>query len=255
MPPGRAYRAGSGTELQVALLAPDASGQGQAAALQAIAARCRARDEEVRAARRPFRVDVLPQHVSFADALRLRPPAGPLCALVGIGGDTPAALGPDLGAEAPCFIVTGPAKSGRSTILLSMARSLLAVGTPVVLVTPRPSPLCALAGAPGVLRSFDTPALGAEELAAVLRSSGGPCVVLLDDAEILRDCDAGSELSRLIAFGAGAGRPAQGAPFPRCGGCRRRYRARWRTPPPQPRGTGRAAWRPAGSPGRCRPGT
>jgi len=206
MPPGRAFRAGSGAELQMALLAPDASGQGQSAALQAIAAHCRARDDEVCAARRPFRVDVLPQHVSFADAWRLRPPAGPLWALVGIGGDTLAALGPDLGAGAPCFIVAGPAKSGRSTILLSMARSLLAVGTPVVLVTPRPSPLRALAGAPGVLRLFDAPALGADDLAAVLSSSGGPCVVLLDDAEILRDCDAGSELSRLIAFGADGGR-------------------------------------------------
>ena len=41
MPPGRAFRAGTGTELQVALLAPDASGQGQTAALQAIAAHCR----------------------------------------------------------------------------------------------------------------------------------------------------------------------------------------------------------------------
>ena len=33
-----------------------------------------------------------------------------------------------------------------------------------------------------------------------------PCVALTDDAEILGDCDAGSELSRLIAFGADAGR-------------------------------------------------
>ena len=47
LPPGRAFRAGSGTELQVALLAPDASGQGQAAALQAIAAHCRSRDAAV----------------------------------------------------------------------------------------------------------------------------------------------------------------------------------------------------------------
>jgi S-DNA-T family DNA segregation ATPase FtsK/SpoIIIE len=224
VPPGRAFRAGSGTELQVALLAPDASGQGQTAALQAIAAHCRSRDEADgasgadgasradgagtagEAAQRPFRVDLLPTHVSFADAWRLRPPAGPLWAMVGIGGDTLAALGPDLGAGAPCFIVAGPAKSGRSTILLSMARSLLAVGTPVVLVTPRPSPLRALAGAPGVLRSFDTPTLSAEELATVLSSSSGPGVVLIDDAEILRDCDAGSELSRLITFGADAGR-------------------------------------------------
>ena len=89
MPPGRALPAGTGTELQVALLAPDASGQGQAAALQAIAAHCRSRDAAVPAAQRPFRVDVLPSHVSFADAWRLRPvSAGPLWGLVGVGGDT-----------------------------------------------------------------------------------------------------------------------------------------------------------------------
>jgi S-DNA-T family DNA segregation ATPase FtsK/SpoIIIE len=205
VPSGRAFRAGSGTELQVALLASDASGQGQTAALRAIAAHCRSRDEAVQATQRPFRVDVLPAHVSFTDAWRLRAPVGPLWAMVGIGGDTLAALGPDLGAGTPCFIVAGPAKSGRSTILLSMARSLLAAGTPVVLAVPRPSPLRALAGAPGVLRLFDAPALGAEELAAALGSSSGPGVVLIDDAEILRDCDAGKELSRLIAFGADAG--------------------------------------------------
>jgi DNA segregation ATPase FtsK/SpoIIIE, S-DNA-T family len=205
VPPGRAFRAGSGTELQVALLAPEASGQGQSAALQAIAAHCRSRDAVGQGTQRPFRVDVLPARISFTDAWRLRPPAGPLWAMVGIGGDTLAALGPDLGAGAPCFIVAGPARSGRSTILLSMARSLLAADTPVVLAAPRPSPLRTLADAPGVLRLFDTPTLRAEELATALSSSRGPGVVLIDDAEILRDCDAGSELSRLIAFGADAG--------------------------------------------------
>jgi DNA segregation ATPase FtsK/SpoIIIE, S-DNA-T family len=207
LPPGRAFRAGSGTELQVALLAPDASGQGQAAALQAIAAYCRARDEAVQATRRPFRVDVLPSHVSFADAWRLRPAAaGPLWGLVGVGGDTLTALGPDLASGLPCFIVAGPAKSGRSTILLSMARSFLAAGTPVVLAAPRPSPLRALAGAPGVLGLFDRPELGEAELAGALASFTGPGVVLVDDAELLRDCGAAGELSRLVALGGDAGR-------------------------------------------------
>jgi DNA segregation ATPase FtsK/SpoIIIE, S-DNA-T family len=207
LPPGRAFRAGSGAELQVALLAPDASGQGQAAALQAIAAYCRPRDEAVRAAQRPFRVDVLPSHVSFADAWRLRPAsAGPLWGLVGVGGDTLAALGPDLASGAPCFIVAGPAKSGRSTILLSMARSFLAAGTPVVLAAPRPSPLRALAGMPGVLGLFDRPELGEAELAGALAAFSGPGVVLVDDAELLRDCGAAGELSRLVALGGDAGR-------------------------------------------------
>ena len=207
LPPGRAFRAGSGAELQVALLAPDSSGQGQTAALQAIAAHCRARDEAVQAARRPFRVDVLPSHVSFTDAWQLRPvSAGPLWGLVGVGGDTLAALGPDLAAGMPCFIVAGPAKSGRSTILLSMARSFLAAGTPVVLAAPRPSPLRALAGAPGVLEVFDRPELGEAELAGALASFRGPGVVLVDDAELLRDCGAAGELSRLVTLGGDAGR-------------------------------------------------
>jgi DNA segregation ATPase FtsK/SpoIIIE, S-DNA-T family len=207
LPPGRAFRAGSGAELQVALLAPDASGQGQAAAVAAIAARCRARDEAVHQAQRPFRVDVLPAHVSFTDAWQLRPvSAGALWGLVGVGGDTLAALGPDLGTGLPCFIVAGPAKSGRSTILLAMARSFLAAGTPVVLAAPRPSPLRALAGVPGVLGLFDRPELGEAEFAGALAAFSGPGVVLVDDAELLRDCGAAGELSRLVALGSDAGR-------------------------------------------------
>ena len=126
--------------------------------------------------------------------------------MVGVGGDILTALGPDLASGVPCFIVAGPAKSGRSTILTSMARSFLSAGTPVILAAPRPSPLRSLASMPGVLRTFDTPELGADDLAGTLASFSGPGVVLIDDAEILRDCDADSELSRLIAFGSDAGR-------------------------------------------------
>ncbi len=205
--PGRAFRTGSGTELQVALLAPDASGHGQTAALQAIAAHCRSRDAAVAAMQRPFRVDVLPPHVSFADAWQLRPvSAGPLWGMVGVGGDTLTALGPDLASGMPCFIVAGPAKSGRSTILLSIARSFLAVGTPVVVAAPRPSPLRALTSVPGVVDMFDRPELSEAELAGALARFNRPGVVLIDDAELLRDCGAASELSRLIALGSDAGR-------------------------------------------------
>ena len=207
IPPGRAFHAGSGSEMQVSLLGPDASGPGQAAALQAVAVQCRSRDHAVPAGQRPFRVDLLPPRISYAQAWQLRPPsAGPLWGLVGVGGDTLAALGPDLASGVPCFIVAGPAKSGRSTILLSMASSLLAAGTPVVLVAPRPSPLRSLASAPGVRRLFDSSQLGAEELIQAQSTFDGRGVVLVDDAELLRDCDAGAELSRLIAFGGDTGR-------------------------------------------------
>src|SRR6185436_17047704 len=120
-------------ETQVALLVPDPAGQAQAAALRQIAGWAVARDAAVPAARRPFRVDLLPARISFDEAWRLRPPrTDPLWALAGIGGDELTALGPDLTAGTPGFIIAGPGRSGRSTILLSMTRSLLSGGTQVI---------------------------------------------------------------------------------------------------------------------------
>ena len=76
IPPGRAFHAGSGSEMQVALLGPDPSGPGQAAAVSAVAAQCRSRDDAVPAAQRPFRVDLLPPRISYAQAWQLRPRIG-----------------------------------------------------------------------------------------------------------------------------------------------------------------------------------
>jgi S-DNA-T family DNA segregation ATPase FtsK/SpoIIIE len=206
IPPGRAYRAGTGTETQVALLAPDPSGQGQAAALRHIAAWSAELDTGVPRSLRPFRVDVLPSRITFHDAWKLRPPAvakRPLWGLAGVGGDELTALGPDLSDGMPAFIVAGPARSGRSALLASMTRSFLAGGAQVILVTPRSSPLRSLVSLPGVIRSFTGPDLGEEELSAAIASLTAPGVVVMDDADLLTDCDAGGELSKIITRGAG----------------------------------------------------
>jgi DNA segregation ATPase FtsK/SpoIIIE, S-DNA-T family len=206
MPPGRALRADSGVETQIALLAADASGQGQAAALAAIGAAAARRDAGVPAARRPFRVDLLPRRVTFAQAWRARDPtcAGrPLFGLVGVGGDELTGYGPDLSQGVAAFIIAGPRRSGRSTALAAMARSLLAAGARIVLVTPRPSPLRGLAGQAGVAASFDSRELDGGELAAALAAVSGPAVVVMDDAELLGGCAAGDELSQLMRSGAG----------------------------------------------------
>jgi S-DNA-T family DNA segregation ATPase FtsK/SpoIIIE len=83
-----------------------------------------------------------------------------------------------------------------------MAQSFLAGGAQLILVTPRPSPLRELASSPGVVRLFEGSGLDDEQFAAALASFSGPGVVVIDDAEMLRDCDASGELSRLISFGA-----------------------------------------------------
>ena len=134
----------------------------------------------------------------------LRPAGtGPLWALAGVGGDELTGLGPDLSDGTPGFVVAGPARSGRSAVLLAMARSLLAGGAEVIMVTPRSSPLRSLAAAPGVTCSFEQSDLGTDELVTAIASLTGPGAVVIDDADLLADCEAGPELSKIITRSAG----------------------------------------------------
>ncbi|MDR0346512.1 MAG: type VII secretion protein EccCb [Nocardiopsaceae bacterium] len=202
MPPGRALRNETAIETQVALLTADASGPGQAAALDALAAEAAQRDAGVPKALRPFRVDMLPSRITFEQAWQLRPAESPLFGLVGVGGDELAGYGPDLTRGMATFVVAGPMRSGRSSVLVSMARSFLLGGAQLVLITPRPSPLRALASEPGVVAAFESSDLPAENFAAAVGSFTGPGVVLMDDAEMLKDCSAADELTELMHLGA-----------------------------------------------------
>ncbi|MEV0211366.1 FtsK/SpoIIIE domain-containing protein [Streptomyces sp. NPDC050788] len=206
IPPGRAFRAETAAETQFALLAEDTTGQGQNAALVAIGEAAAARDASVPRALRPFRVDVLPSRISFEDAWAMRDPAttsAPLWALAGVGGDELAAFGPDLAQGVPAFVIGGPAKSGRSTMLLSFARSYLAKGVRLVVAAPRPSPLRELDGQDGVLKVFTGRDVDEDELTELVDTAKpeDPVVVLVDDAEVLDDCDAEDVFKRIVERG------------------------------------------------------
>jgi S-DNA-T family DNA segregation ATPase FtsK/SpoIIIE len=208
IPPGRGFEAGTGAPTQVALLSDDDSGQGQAAVLAELATAAAMRDAQVPRSARPFRVDVLPSRLSFEQAWEMRPKdAGSLFALVGVGGDELSGVGPDLAVSGPAFVVGGPGRAGKSSLLVVLARSLLRAGTHVVIGAPRPSPLRELAGEPGVLAVVTDAAAPASDYADALTAAGdAPVVLLLDDAEVLRDCPA-AELFRDVAKGmAGPGR-------------------------------------------------
>ncbi len=85
IPAGRTFRSGTGTETQIALLVPDATGPGQAAALREIAAGAAARDAGVPRGRRPFRVDVLPGPAVVRRCLAAARPRRARGAAVGAG--------------------------------------------------------------------------------------------------------------------------------------------------------------------------
>ncbi|MEU7896868.1 FtsK/SpoIIIE domain-containing protein [Nonomuraea sp. NPDC049152] len=185
MPQGRALamREQGVVESQIALLDPDPSGPAQVAALQALA---RTREPE---GEPPLRVDALPMRVTASQALALGPaPKGPLWGLLGVGGDALAPVGVDLLAHGPGAVVAGPPRSGRSSSLLTAARSLIARGTPVVAVVPRRSPLRDLEGALAIL---DGDATGLRELL----EGRERYVLVVDDAELI---NPDSPLGRLM---------------------------------------------------------
>jgi S-DNA-T family DNA segregation ATPase FtsK/SpoIIIE len=206
---GRLFRAESGLETQVALLAADPSGQAQAAALTAIAEQARARDAALPRSRRPFRVDVLPARISLAEAWELRDETSagkPLWAMAGVGGDELIGAGPDLADGVPTFVIAGPPKSGRSTMLQAMARTLVVQGASVILAAPRNSPLRKMSGERGVLAVFENADLSEEELRTAMDSAGGqPVCILIDDAEMLKEAGAGTVLKEIINYGAERG--------------------------------------------------
>jgi S-DNA-T family DNA segregation ATPase FtsK/SpoIIIE len=208
MPPGRALEqvAANGPlrESQVGLLGDDVSGTGQVAALQALARSCASRYGRLPRGLRPLHVDELPVRVTYREALALDPEAlapSRLWSLIGVGGDALGPAGIDLLADGPGFMVAGPPRSGRSTTLHTMVDSLLdpAVGgglVPVVLISPRRSPLSGLSGRRGVLGVLDGTAEEAD-LNALLEDEDR-YVVVVDDAELLDETDLDDALVRVL---------------------------------------------------------
>ena len=177
LPPGRGWTLGGEPLVtQVALLDADPGAAAQAAALRRLAAAAPS------PTRPPHRIAALPDAVPL-QAL----PAAPAGRVVlGVSGDGPDVLHLDLSALGPGLLVAGPAGSGRSTVLLVLARG--GHGLPVVALAPRPSPLRDL---PGCLHGDDP---------AALRSAmgEGACLLLVDDVELLTDGPCGPLLEDLV---------------------------------------------------------
>ncbi|TYK43289.1 FtsK/SpoIIIE domain-containing protein [Actinomadura decatromicini] len=208
MPPGRALEpsvpGAPPRESQIGVLGDDPSGPGQVAALQEIARTSLSRYGRLPRRRRPLRVDELPVRVTYREAMSLDPEflaPSALWALVGVGGDTLAPVGIDLLDDGPGFAVAGPPRSGRSTTLRTIVHSLLdpAVGgglVPVVLVTPRRSPLRLLSGHPGVLGLLTADSDPDDLIDAI--GDEHRYAVVVDDAELLDETDLDDALRDVL---------------------------------------------------------
>ncbi len=190
-------------EVQVALLTPDADGVAQAAAVDRLASDLRHRWDGLDPAVLPHRIDPLPTSITLSELaeLRLGPrPERPTVCTVGAGGDHLVPIDVDLAEAGAAFLVSGPPGSGRSTALAGIVGSLagLTGGTlPVIAVCPRPSPLRALEGVPGVLGVLTGTEVAAE-LEELVARAGGPVAIAVDDAELLAEGPAGDVLEQLV---------------------------------------------------------
>jgi S-DNA-T family DNA segregation ATPase FtsK/SpoIIIE len=118
-------------------------------------------------------------------------------ALVGVGGDDLRGLGVNLFDGTPTFLVAGPPKSGRSTLLTTMTRTLINGGASVVIVAPRASPLRALGGSPGVVAVMTGAELSEAELVPFF-DGVAKRVLVVDDGELLKDVAAKDWLRDLV---------------------------------------------------------
>jgi DNA segregation ATPase FtsK/SpoIIIE, S-DNA-T family len=185
---GRGFRADALRETQVALLADDPAGTVQVGALQAIARSATEQYVDLSRGQRPFRLDVLPVRVGLEQADELLDgPLAPTSLVLAVGGDTLGVRTLDALEHGPAVLVTGPRRSGRSTVLRTMATYALRAGWQVLLVTPRISPLRDLAGREGVHGPFDVGSDEAEVKALVDRLVAGeaPLLALVDDVELV----------------------------------------------------------------------
>ncbi|MGY2876652.1 DNA segregation ATPase FtsK/SpoIIIE, S-DNA-T family [Marmoricola sp. URHA0025 HA25] len=188
MPEGRGFRADGLRETQVVLLAEDPAGTAQVAALQAIGRAASAEHPDVPRDLRPFRLDVLPVRIGIDQASELLDaPLGPTSLALAVGGDNLAVRTLDALEHGPALLVTGSRRSGRSTVLRTMATYALGTGWQVLLVTPRISPLRDLAGRAGVHGPLDATSDETEVKALVdrLLADDAPVLALVDDVELV----------------------------------------------------------------------
>ncbi|GII56738.1 cell division protein FtsK [Planotetraspora thailandica] len=203
--PGRGIRTQDLSETQIMVLGPDLAGAAQGQFLIQLGRALTEREADVPPARRAQRLDVLPDRISYADALALHTRVGPMRPMVAIGGDTLTSLGPDL-SDVPTFVIAGPPRTGRSTALLTASLSLLAAGTGLIVLAPRRSPLRDLENRPGVAAVITDSQVSVEEFRQVLGNVPEEnAVIVVDDAELFMGAEIDPDLALLARGGAGNG--------------------------------------------------
>ena len=189
VPAGRVVRP-DGEQVQLAWPGTPAH---QADALAATARRWADRCAAATGLQSPMRVDPLPHEVGLDAVLESAGGSGPALPL-GLGGDDLRPVGLCPTQDGPLWLVAGPARSGRSSALLTLGTLLLRSGRRLAVVSTRPGPLDTLRERDGVV--CWTWADDLDDLVAA-RQHDPDLAVLVDDADQLLDTPADAVLRRI----------------------------------------------------------
>lgn len=184
--PGRALRAFSACEVQIALLDGGPSSRGQSDALDALAARLRERDTHVPHTRRPFTIDDAPR---AAEQFHVGPGTGRP-----VGREDVLAWLRDRQSTGASAALLGPRRAGKTWVLEELSRRLAAGGgreeVHRLAVPPPSAPVDSPDALAGILDRAVRDAAGpAEALLDKAASGGAPLVFLLDEVGRLAGYD------------------------------------------------------------------
>ena len=199
--PGRAVDTADGGEIQLGLFGTDPSPQAQKEAVSRLVADAADRARCDPPARVPFAIRALPAHVHLDDVAAR---GGPGRVVLGLGGDSSEPVTIRIGSAPPTgpglrFLVAGPVRSGRSTVLRTMVVQLARAGCAMVAAGGARSPFVVAARAQQIPTIDPESGPDAARSALEGRLADGLAVTLLiDDTEQFADTAAGDRLSALI---------------------------------------------------------
>lgn len=193
IPPGRAFNAGDGTEMQIALVSSEASARAQSDAIAAFATVLVERDRGIPNDRRPHAVRLMPDTLSWRQFIQESTDTAGLP--LGLGGQdvTVQEFSPEL---TPTLLVAGPPRSGRTNTLRVIAEAAAVRGWQLTIITPRPNALTDQASRLGATVLTDPAAVTEQALAPLVADNRHLLVV--DDAELTRDMPAEAWLKQII---------------------------------------------------------
>jgi DNA segregation ATPase FtsK/SpoIIIE, S-DNA-T family len=186
MPAGRAIRAADAAAVQLAIVGASPSRAEQATAVARIAARARPAPSR----RPPIRVRPLPVHVRRSEL-----PAARGRVRLGLGGHDAQPITADLFAGSGRLLVSGPARSGRSTALHTLLLEAVDNGIPVVVAAPWRSPLAGVAAQNDITILAPDDPRGSE----CRLELGDRTLLLVDDSGEFVDTGIGEALGSLLA--------------------------------------------------------